>query len=254
MNSTLTINMAILNDSGEYVCNASSPNYDTVSSDPATVMVMIGNTFFTNSRRAFKLCYIAVPPSIVMIAVSPSSIAIRNDNVTFICDTHGGPGNMIQWQRNGANLDEETQSTLQLTSVDASDGGEYTCVVNNSAGSDSAVLTLYIQPYILTDPQPQILAANDDRASFTCEAMGFPYPSYRWIKDEDLEFESLRQNLTFSPVIFGDEGTYRCTAHISLSMQNFTALSQPGFLIGTFLHVYVTIIIKLVDLAYHSKC
>ncbi len=44
MNSTLTIDMAMLNDSGEYLCNASSPNYDTVSSDPATVMVMIGKT------------------------------------------------------------------------------------------------------------------------------------------------------------------------------------------------------------------
>ncbi len=42
VNSTLTINMAMVNDSGEYVCNASSPNYDIVSSDPATVMVMIG--------------------------------------------------------------------------------------------------------------------------------------------------------------------------------------------------------------------
>ena len=41
VNSTLTINMAMLNDSGEYVCNASTPNYyDDVSSDPATVIVI----------------------------------------------------------------------------------------------------------------------------------------------------------------------------------------------------------------------
>ncbi len=169
-----------------------------------------------------------------MIAVSPSSIAIRNYNVTFTCDAQGGPGNMFQWQRNGANLDEKTQSTLQLNSVDASDGGEYTCVVSNAAGNDSAVLTLYIQPYIVTDPQPQILAANNQLVSFTCEAMAFPDPNYRWIKDEDLEFERSGQNLTFSPVMFGDEGTYRCVARISLSMENFTAVSQPGFLIGTF--------------------
>ncbi len=32
--STLTINMAMVNDSGEYVCNASSPDYDDVSTDP----------------------------------------------------------------------------------------------------------------------------------------------------------------------------------------------------------------------------
>ncbi len=39
--STLTINMAMVNDSGEYVCNASTPNYyDDVSSEPATVIVI----------------------------------------------------------------------------------------------------------------------------------------------------------------------------------------------------------------------
>ena len=37
--STLTINMAMVNDSGEYVCNASSPNYDTVSTDPVILLV-----------------------------------------------------------------------------------------------------------------------------------------------------------------------------------------------------------------------
>ncbi len=237
VNSTLTINMAMVNDSGEYVCNASSPNYDTVSSGPATVMV-IGKVLLALCLHSIFACthhtYNAVPPSNVMIAVSPlnTSIVIRNDNVTFTCDAQGGPGNLYQWQRNGANLDEMTQRILQLTSVDASDGGEYTCVVSNAAGNDSDFLTLYIQPYIVTDPQPQILAANDTQASFTCEAMGFPDPSYRWMKDEDLEFESFDQNLTFSPVMFGDAGTYRCVAYISLSMQNFTVVSQPGFLIG----------------------
>ena len=45
--STLTINMAMVNDSGEYVCNASSPNYDTVSSEPVLVFVQgIANTFY----------------------------------------------------------------------------------------------------------------------------------------------------------------------------------------------------------------
>ena len=45
--SALTINMAMVNDSGEYVCNATSPNYDTVSSEPVLVFVQgIANTFY----------------------------------------------------------------------------------------------------------------------------------------------------------------------------------------------------------------
>ena len=37
--STLTIRVAMVNDSGEYVCTAMSPPYDPVSSDPAQVFV-----------------------------------------------------------------------------------------------------------------------------------------------------------------------------------------------------------------------
>ncbi len=37
--SNLVINMAMMNDSGEYVCNASSPVYNTVSTNPITVFV-----------------------------------------------------------------------------------------------------------------------------------------------------------------------------------------------------------------------
>ena len=37
--STLTIRVAMVNDSGEYVCRVTSPLYDPVSSDPAQVFV-----------------------------------------------------------------------------------------------------------------------------------------------------------------------------------------------------------------------
>ncbi len=37
--SNLVINVAMMNDAGEYVCNASSPVYNTVSTNPITVFV-----------------------------------------------------------------------------------------------------------------------------------------------------------------------------------------------------------------------
>ena len=240
VSSTLTINMAMLNDSGEYVCNASSPNYDTVSSDSATVVV-IGKvnstcTLFLPVLIVYILCSHSVPPSNVVIALN-TSIAMRNDSVTFTCDAQGGPSNLYQWQRNGENLDEMTQPILQLTSVDASDGGEYTCVVSNAAGNDSNFLTLYIQPYIVTHPQ-QILATVPESVSFTCEALGFPAPSYRWDKIGDPEFQRFTQNLTFNSVNFGNEGLYQCVASIMVDMINYTAESNQGELICEF---YVTV-------------
>ena len=45
MMSSFEINMAMTNDSGEYLCNATSPGYNTVSSIPITVLVQGKSSF-----------------------------------------------------------------------------------------------------------------------------------------------------------------------------------------------------------------
>ena len=73
-----------------------------------------------------------------------SSLALFNqtDNVTFTCGAMGGPGNSFQWSHNGQDLSGETTSTLTLTNISASDDGNYTCTVSNSAGSGFDVAML----------------------------------------------------------------------------------------------------------------
>ena len=51
VNSTLTINMAMLNDSGEYVCNASTPGYDTVVSTNHITLLVQGKPCILLLRR-----------------------------------------------------------------------------------------------------------------------------------------------------------------------------------------------------------
>ena len=143
-------------------------------------------------------------------------ILSHGDNSAFICSASGGPDNMFQWQKNGADLRGEKQTTLQLTLVSAADGGEYTCVVSNSAGSDSTSTTLYIRPYFHVQPISMRTEVGQN-AFFTCEAEAFPEPTFEWFRADSEEFGvnvtgMNTSTLMFTPVQFGDEGDYYCTA------------------------------------------
>ena len=147
-------------------------------------------------------------------------IAILTDSVTFTCLAEGGPGNSYQWQRGGVNLENETSENLTLSDVNITDGGDYTCVASNSAGNGNATATLYIMPQIIEGPM-DIFTQNGSVVNFTCFAVGIPTPLYSWEKSNGTAFVSVDMatdsSLEFSPVEFGDEGTYQCVATSILS-------------------------------------
>ena len=84
------------------------------------------------------------------VTVEPNPALLnQTEDVTFTCGAMGGPGNSFQWSHNGQDLSGETTSTLTLTNISASDDGNYTCTVSNSAGSGSNV-SMLIGIYIYT--------------------------------------------------------------------------------------------------------
>ena len=77
----------------------------------------------------------------------PSSQTVpAGESATFDLEASGGQPLAYQWQRNGANIEGATSSTLVLGEVSvADDGARFRCVVSNSFGSvtsDEAVLTV----------------------------------------------------------------------------------------------------------------
>ena len=108
---------------------------------------------------------------------------------TFTCGAMGGPNNTFEWTFNGsapmdANITSTSlESTLTISNVTASDGGEYTCTVSNLAGNASNSSTLYVSPYIVTNPVQILLAINDTTMEvLECVAEAFPSPTYTWRK------------------------------------------------------------------------
>ena len=171
-------------------------------------------------------------PGGLIVAADPPGVLSLGNNVTFTCTAQGGPNNMFQWQKDGQELFGESQSTLTLTTVNATDGGLYTCAVTNAAGNDSSDITLNISPYFIVQPN-DTLTNNGDSLTLTCGAEGFPDPVYQWFRNDN---EMVRSNLTgdnssmllFDPVLFGDEGDYYCTATSNGISVNSTTATLTG--------------------------
>ena len=150
------------------------------------------------------------------VSVFPLNMVFnRGDHVTFNCSAQGGPGNSYQWQWNGTDLDNETAQTLTVSQISAADGGEYTCVVSNAAGNDSASTLLNVSPEIVLNPT-DVLARNGTVHTLLCEARAFPEPQYEWVHVTETASGSVvganSSMLVFDPVMLGDEGSYYCMA------------------------------------------
>ena len=161
------------------------------------------------------------------VAVSPEMvIADVGGTVTFTCSAQGGPNNTYQWQKNGEDLMDETDTTLIVSNITAMNGGSYTCVVSNAAGNDSATAVLHVEPIIVTQPT-DILTRNETVVNFTCAAESFPAPEYTWEKysEESGSFDTVSSGpvLEFTPAVFGDEGSYRCVASLPGTSRNATS-------------------------------
>ena len=160
-------------------------------------------------------------------AVSPEmEIPIVGGIVTFTCSAQGGPDNTYQWQRDEQDLMNETNTTLTVSNISAMNGGNYTCVVSNAAGNDSATAVLHVEPIIVTQPT-DILTRNGTVENFTCVAESFPAPEYTWEKynEETNSFDMVSNGsvLEFTPAVFGDEGSYRCVASLPGTSRNATS-------------------------------
>ncbi len=83
-------------------------------------------------------------------------IVLAGQEAVFSVQATGSPPPGYQWQRDGADLNGETSSTLRLTADIPDDGARFRCAVSNSAGSvtsNEALLT------VLSDVTPPTIGS-----------------------------------------------------------------------------------------------
>ena len=176
----------------------------------------------------FAIFFSAVSPEGSAIVSPLDIIANLNDSITFICNAMGGPSNSFQWEINGTIVSND--NVVSLVTIDASYGGNYTCIVSNAAGTDSASTTLYVAPYIVSPLDKQTLTVNGSNVIIFCNTAGFPSPTVSWIDPMGMEI-STTSLIQFNPIIFGLEGIYRCVAENVVNQSTFN-IADETTLIG----------------------
>ncbi|HTD66651.1 MAG TPA: immunoglobulin domain-containing protein [Candidatus Limnocylindria bacterium] len=87
------------------------------------------------SRRAIARLFSNIPPAPVILT-NPVSLSVEaGSTATFSVIATGAPPVTYQWRKNGAAIQNATESTLTFVNVNSTHAGNYTVVVSNPGGS-----------------------------------------------------------------------------------------------------------------------
>ncbi|XP_042642365.1 hemicentin-2 [Tyto alba] len=167
---SLQIDPVQVQDSGYYLCMASSP----AGSD----------------RQGLDL-HVLVPPA---IAPGPSNLTLlAQQPVTLGCDTWGSPEPRVRWEKDGRPLNPhllpgayslQSSGSLLIASPGPWDEGRFECIATNAAGEARKVFLVSVSvPPTIANDLMDVVVTRLSPAVLTCYASGVPPPVVSWSKD-----------------------------------------------------------------------
>jgi hypothetical protein len=151
------------------------------------------------------------------IAAQPTNQTIFVGNsATFSVAVQGGAGPYsYQWQLNGVNLTNATQSSLTVSNVQSASAGDYSVIVSNPATftvSSNAVLTVALgRPVITANLQSRVETVGDHLA-FALQALGTLPINYQWYFNSALIPGATNSALVLTNIQTASAGSYFVTA------------------------------------------
>uniref|UniRef100_A0A8D9AVD2 Neogenin n=1 Tax=Cacopsylla melanoneura TaxID=428564 RepID=A0A8D9AVD2_9HEMI len=212
---TLEIEYVEASDSGVYQCNVSIPGSSRLS-DEAYLTV--------NSPT--DLSGHTVPPTFVS---KPQNLQVgEGETLTLDCAANGVPRPSITWLKDGLDIDLDDldsrfskvgTGSLQITSLQAEDEGNYVCRAGNKEDSVDASATLHVQvPPKFTKLPEDMQARSKDDVELQCRVFGKPQPKVSWLKNGELITQndyiqiSGNNNIRIQGTIKLDSGMFQCIA------------------------------------------
>ncbi|XP_016957422.1 neogenin isoform X3 [Drosophila biarmipes] len=213
-NGALEIDEVGASDRGSYQCNVTSGSFSRLSSKTNL------NIKKANEPGAEN----AVAPSFL---VGPSPKTVREgETVTLDCVANGVPKPQIKWLRNGMDLDLNDldsrfsiigTGSLQISSAEDIDSGNYQCRASNTVDSLDAQATVQVQepPKFIKAPK-DTTAHEKDEPELKCDIWGKPKPIIRWLKNGDVitpnDYMQLvdGHNLKILGLLNSDAGMFQC--------------------------------------------
>lgn len=145
----------------------------------------------------------------------------------------GFPTPIFTWKKGskrvGPNVNSrysiEDDGSLKISKVEKSDGGNYTCAIEQDGTEDDVIIEVYAVelPKIKPFTQTKRYLTEGYPVTFLCEATGYPLPKYKWFSPKDVELSEFGNikiqdgNLTFTKVDSAfEKGKYKCEAYIEI--------------------------------------
>uniref|UniRef100_A0A8C7C7Q3 Basement membrane-specific heparan sulfate proteoglycan core protein n=1 Tax=Neovison vison TaxID=452646 RepID=A0A8C7C7Q3_NEOVI len=233
---TLIIPRVAQQDSGQYICNATSP---------------------TGHAEATIALHVESPPYATTV---PEYASVRaGETLQLQCLAHGTPPLSFQWSRVGGSLPRRVTARNEMLRFEPAapeDSGRYHCRVTNKVGSAEAFaqvlvrgrLGLTLPPLPSSPALPSVLinirtsvqtVVVGHAVEFECLALGDPKPQVTWSKVGGRLRPGIVQSggiVRIAHVELADAGQYRCTAtnaagttqsHVLLLVQALPQISTP---------------------------
>jgi hypothetical protein len=206
-------------------------NYSPIASN-ATSRIAFTNIGRNMEMDAFSAVDVSDPPAVVTQPASLSSVA--GGSATLAVGVTGTEPLHYQWYFQGALMEGETGSQLELTSLTTNQIGDYRVVITNNFGMvTSAVASLLVDvptgATILFQPYGDTVPAGND-FTFTVVATGTPPLGYQWFFNGTMVDGATNHNLTLTNVQGGAAGVYA----VRVQDQSSTVWSFPATLtVGT---------------------
>nr|XP_014345778.1 PREDICTED: carcinoembryonic antigen-related cell adhesion molecule 6-like [Latimeria chalumnae] len=223
-NATLRLENVTLGDSGVYI-----------------VDITLFRPLSTASAEVRLEVYTTLSKPIITVTSSPT---IEGDNVTMTCSYDEGIDPTFSWHRGSQLIDcsnqryqcQSTSSSLTITSVRPSEGGFYSCSVENpvsSETSDPKELLVYYGPNTPNVTINAELCGGEELSSsycvevgspikLNCEADSFPKSNYTWWANSS-DVVSYNNFVHIMKSEFTDAGIYICIAS-----NNYTTITRSS--------------------------
>ncbi|XP_075295707.1 hemicentin-2 [Opisthocomus hoazin] len=167
---SLQIDPVQVQDSGYYLCMASSP----AGSD----------------RRGLDL-RVLVPPA---IAPGPSNLILLAQQPAMLgCNAQGSPEPHVRWEKDGHALSPhlppgtyslQSSGSLLIASPGPRDEGQFECIATNAAGEARKVFLVSVHvPPTIADDLTDVAVTRLSPAVLTCYTSGVPPPTVSWSKE-----------------------------------------------------------------------
>lgn len=210
----------------------------------ATATNLVGAVVSSSTLVTVSVPSVTSPPPPVAVNVAPvvttqpsAQSVVSGASVSLSVSATGNPAPAYQWQKNGTPISGATGATFAISNVAATDGGNYSAVVSNLAGSvtsSDALLTVtspvISQPAVYSPP-PQVTSSGGGTSTSTAPsitmqplanqfaaagadvrlsvvATGSAVLSYQWRKNGSTISGATGASLLLANVGSSDAGTY----------------------------------------------